>query len=1683
MAKIKKFGTFGGVFVPSILTILGVIMYLRLPQIVGEAGLWYTLAIIVVAHIISVTTGLSISSMATDKKIEAGGPYYIISRSLGLPIGGTLGLALFVGLSFSISLYLIGFSESLLPYLGFSSDVSNIRIAGSIALIAITIITFISTSLAIKAQFIILGAIILSLASIFFGQHDLSPETPLFLSAPNGTSLMVLFGIFFPAVTGFSAGVSMSGDLEDPKRSIPKGTIAAIVVGFFIYVILAIFFSFTVGRNALINDPQILLNTSWIPELVLAGIWGATLSSALGSILGAPRIMQAISVDKIGSKFFAKGYGPTKEPRNAVMLAFVIAEAGILIGDLNLIARIVSIFFITTYGFLNISAAFEKWTSSDYRPDFRVSGWISFLGAIACLVVMIQLDLLALLGAILILGLTYFLLKRRELTLDSGDAWSGVWASLVKTGLTNLMKDRIHQRNWRPNIIMFSGNPNNRIHMTEIGKAIVGKLGILSAFELVKSDDRIMAKTESNLEKGKDAIGYFRHKLHCRDIYSGMDQIARVYGFSGVEPNTILMGWSKSPTSEDRFLDLIESFASQNFNTLFLDYKHDRGYGEGKTIDIWWSGTGRNLSLSFGLVRSITSSILWKSAKVRLLIINQVEEESENVYRATTAVLDQYRLNAEVKVINNETSKEEEHEIISRESGKTDLVLLGVTDSQFRNFGKHFNKINRTVEGIGSSLIINASDDFEVLEVVEQAKPKLTETKTLPTVALTVLDDSRYPEVTADIKKVDHNGQEVLNRFFNKALKPVFDGNRTFLADLSDRIAHINKEAQKINETPELLKRKKAIDKLKSDSLFKLDAFINEQLLNEGIPDQIERLEEGLVWYLDQLRNDFKRFPKKLTIKYHDEDFLIKDSDHFRLKSIKRLKRMKHAIVGKPITQTINYRELARFFQLSTRTVFLKKVLGQLLEDQTKFYENARKLAGNITDTLNHLERSIWEEKEMDLGKAANLENEVTQTTEELEKLAVLYHNRLLAEFRRNLLLMQKDMENLETDRLIQRRARSKKYYAKTESNVKDFSEAFEVNVKTMVNMIILELKVHAIQNRQETLLFDFTDSLTMMVGTQFLKKTEAACAALAEGDADKAFKVKFDVDFEAELQEQFEQHQAKLMSLTDELPEKIEIYSQVQDEEERESVSIPVSRMAEYYLKSRYESPTEELFETTMDALKRAIFTSQDALNLAQFNLDNKEPMISSADEILATCKTKIEKEKNEISELLDNYRRECEKLLASAYEPLESVRIEESAEDYSSGLRIYQSQQVLSGAEALVEKVKQTVQKSVTRLLYRRSEAVLYANQLSKTKKQSSANSMLLDLKEELSPPKKGIEPLPQYYVSLFNGKSNISKDFWIGRPVEEATFKKAVMRHRSGYAGGILLLGDRNSGKTAFSKHIAQQIFKSSTVYHIFPPIPGTTAVEGFEKSLSKALQKRGTAQQMLSRLPEKSVLIINDLELFWERSDQGMEVIELIGDLIDQFGDKILFVANLNAYAYRLINEAAKLEDHFIEIINMMPFDAEELSELVLKRHKSSGLKVNGIEKEEQLSELQIAALFHSYFKYSHGSPGVTLNGWLSNIEKANKEYISVKKPIYPSLEVFDKLDDDWTMLIIQFILHKRLSASKIVRITGWSSAQTEEKILALRRAGLIVEKTGGIYNLDPVMYPFILDAFKEREVLL
>uniref|UniRef100_UPI00404A79D8 hypothetical protein n=1 Tax=Fulvivirga sp. TaxID=1931237 RepID=UPI00404A79D8 len=1680
MSKQNKFGTLGGVFIPSILTILGVIMYLRLPMIIGEAGLWATLGIIVIAHIISATTGLSVSSIATDKKVEVGGTYYMISRSLGLPIGGTLGIALFIGLSFSVSLYLIGFSESFLNYWGFENTINNIRLTGSIVLLVVTTVTFISTSLAIKTQYFIMAAILLSLLSIFFGDHNYTPTTPLFTNPTSTVSLMVLFGIFFPAVTGFEAGVSMSGDLKDPKKSIPMGSIMAILVGFVVYVGLAFFFAFTVSGEALTNDPQVLLNIALVPELVVAGIWGATLSSALGSILGAPRILQATALDRITPRFFSKGFGPTNEPRNALLLTFAIAEAGILIGELDVIARVVSIFFITTYGFLNISAAFEKWTSADFRPEFNVPMWISILGAVACTLVMIQLDFVAMIAAIVLLGLLFLYLKRKELSLESGDAWSGVWASLVKSGLTNLKKEKVHKRNWRPNIIMFSGNENSRQHMVTLGKAIAGKLGILSAFELVESESRMLAKSESNLHEEKNSIGYFQHRLACKNVYDGMDEISRVYGFSGIEPNTILMGWSKNEKSKAQFIKLAESFDYYNYNSLFLNYNAERKYGNNTTIDVWWSGKGRNLSLAKNLVRHINNAPTWKTSQVRILIINQHNEHEDSIYKKTKAIVDDYRLNAKVKVLNNGISKEPESVIIARESKNTDLTILGIPNQKFRDMNAHYEQINNMLELCGSSLVINASDTFEdhsVLQVVENVGADVKESHiVIPDISLT-----DFPEVNTDIEKIDTHGQLIINVLSKKLLQPVFSERRNILREINDRIIAVKKELAVIASSPDSYRKKRLISKLKNDTYFKVRHLISQRTTNNYFDEQTASLKETLKWYEDKLIENYNRYPETLTVVHPKSNFKSKSGDSIFLKAYKFRKYVFNSLFGAALTHNVKYRPLAKYYQLQNRWVFMQLFLDQVIKAEHGFYSDINDIIKKLSEDLNTIEYNIWEGIPLE-----NLEISINDQLIELNKKLndqqqVMTHftARMQLEFRKNLQNMSRELTKIESSNNF--KSRPKSHFDAAKTSIEQFPEDRQQRIQTQLNLISLDIGVSSLRARVEDIHERFIAYLKTLIQNKYIKVIDEAIHFIESGAfIAKNSKLKIEENIDVEISSAFDQVLSKMEKVTDSLPETLDIYAY---NSKKEMLSVPLSRMAEYYFKAHYEAPVENLFQQFVDQLKRSILTTIDLMNLSQFNLENTENIDdkSSNQDVLNELKSKLKNEKQVVIEAIELLYSQSEKQIELAFDPISTAKIEYSATEFSENLRDYQSKKVINNIGDAFEYAKRKMEHWTTRLFYKRSSGILFAKKLKQHKKTISTTSQILDFQESVSPKSEILKTLPSYYIALFNGKSNIGRDFWIKRANDEAAYSRAYQRFESGYSGGLLLLGDRNTGKTAFSRQVTLQK-KNSHVFTVFAPLHGDATALGLAQAIQLGTQLQGDVYQVLSQLPDNSTLIINDLELFWEHSDQGLEAINLLLQLIDDFGHRIFFMVNMNQHAFEVINSTTKLADRFIEIITMSPLESEELKELVLKRHRSSGLKLSLLHTTSELTELDQAKLFDTYFNYSHGNPGTALNGWLSNIKKVEKGSLQITKAHIPQSEILQNLHPDWFALLYEFVLHKRLTFDKIANVMSCDNASARSKVLALLRSGIIVEKASGIYHINTYMNPFLISAMRESKIL-
>ncbi len=340
----KKFGTFGGVFTPNVLTILGVIMYLRLGWVVGNAGLVGAIIIILLAKSVTICTALSMSSITTNIKIGAGGAYSIISKSLGFEAGGSIGIPLYIAQTLSAALYIIGFTEAWINVFPNQPPLMISVVAWAILLA----LTAVSAQLAIKTQYIIMAIVGVSIVSFVMTPTVPVPE-PVLVGNFEDADFWLVFAVFFPAVTGIMAGANMSGDLERPRRSIPRGTISAILVTLVIYIMLAYLLAL-IGTSEELRTNQLFMvdNARW-GSLVLAGIMGATLSSALGSMLGAPRMLQAMAEQEIiPFHHILAAKTKTNEPFNAALVTGVAILVALVLGNLDLLASLITMFFLIT---------------------------------------------------------------------------------------------------------------------------------------------------------------------------------------------------------------------------------------------------------------------------------------------------------------------------------------------------------------------------------------------------------------------------------------------------------------------------------------------------------------------------------------------------------------------------------------------------------------------------------------------------------------------------------------------------------------------------------------------------------------------------------------------------------------------------------------------------------------------------------------------------------------------------------------------------------------------------------------------------------------------------------------------------------------------------------------------------------------------------------------------------------------------------------------------------------------------------------------------------------------------------------------------------------------------------------------------------------------------------------------
>ncbi|MCP4211114.1 MAG: amino acid permease [Halieaceae bacterium] len=716
-----RFGTFGGVFTPNVLTILGIILFLRTGWVVGQAGMVGALIIVVIANAISFLTGLSLSSIATSMNVRAGGNYYIISRTLGLEIGGSIGIPLYFSQAISIAFYIIGFTEAL-QFLTFFQEIDPRLIATAIAL-TFTIIAWIGADFAIKIQYVILAILAAALVSFFAGGWDSFIQPNLQSNFSEGVSFWLVFAVFFPAVTGIAVGSSMSGDLRDPSRSIPIGTMASILVTAIIYIAAVIWLATHATSEELIDNTFIMSEIAVIPALILVGVWAATLSSALGSILAAPRTLQAIAEDGVVPKKLAAQLGSATEPRLALLISAVIALIVIWAGDLNFVAPIITMFFLNTYGMTNLVAGIERLVGNpSFRPRFKIHWSLSLLGALGCYGAMFLINVPATIIAVILSAGIYFYLERRSLSRTWGDVRNGIWFTLARWSLLNLEGMRYHVRNWRPNILVFTGQPHNREQLVQMAEWLSYGRGIVSFFQLLVGDVKQIANQGLRRTARRQIRTYildrnmtaFAEADIVPDFFTGALTVAQSHGVGGLEPNSVLLGWSRADSGQAQQLRLLDNLLSLGKSVLFLQWDEKRGFGKHRVIDVWWRGRSRNADLMLLLAHIIKQHPTWRDAQIRLLRVIHNSEGREQTEAHLRRLLEAVRVDAEpLVVVTPETLPIAK--TVREYSRNTDLTLLGINRVEADAADAYAQRLNGMVSAIGTVLMVHSAYEEEIL--------------------------------------------------------------------------------------------------------------------------------------------------------------------------------------------------------------------------------------------------------------------------------------------------------------------------------------------------------------------------------------------------------------------------------------------------------------------------------------------------------------------------------------------------------------------------------------------------------------------------------------------------------------------------------------------------------------------------------------------------------------------------------------------------------------------------------------------------------------------------------------------------------------------------------------------------------------------------------------------------------
>ncbi|XP_071565490.1 solute carrier family 12 member 4 isoform X3 [Temnothorax nylanderi] len=780
-----RMGTLIGVYLPCIQNIFGVILFIRLTWVVGTAGAIQGFFIVLCCCCVTMLTAISMSAIATNGVVPAGGSYFMISRSLGPEFGGAVGMLFYTGTTLAAAMYIIGAVEIVLTYMApslsifgdFTKDANimynNFRVYGTLLLMVMGTIVFVGVKFVNKFATVALACVILSIIAVYVGLfvningnealklcilgrrllkdinvlndcnknyggalhniycngtscdqyylknnltivngirglasgvfleniwgsyqeegqlitygHDPKDMDVLSGSSFNQvqvdltTTFTILVGIFFPSVTGIMAGSNRSGDLADAQKSIPIGTICAILTTSTVYLSSVLLFAGTVD-NLLLRDKfgqsiggkLVVANMAWPNQwVILIGSFLSTLGAGLQSLTGAPRLLQAIAKDGIIPFLTPFATSSSRgEPTRALVLTVLICQGGILLGNVDYLAPLLSMFFLMCYGFVNLACALQTLLRTpNWRPRFKYYHWsLSFLGLALCIAIMFMTSWYYALLAMGMAGCIYKYIEYRGAEKEWGDGISGLALSAARYSLLRLEEGPPHTKNWRPQILILAKLTDDLVpkyrklfaftSQLKAGKGLTISVSCIAGDFTQNSGEALAAKQSLKKTAAEERVKGFVDVLVAKNVVEGLSSLIQNTGLGGLKPNTVILGWPYGwrQSEEERtwrvFLQTVRSVAAAKMALLVpkgINFFPDSSEKIIGNIDVWWivHDGGLLMLLPFLLKQHRT----WKNCKMRIFTVAQMEDNSIQMKKDLKKFLYDLRIEAEVEIV------------------------------------------------------------------------------------------------------------------------------------------------------------------------------------------------------------------------------------------------------------------------------------------------------------------------------------------------------------------------------------------------------------------------------------------------------------------------------------------------------------------------------------------------------------------------------------------------------------------------------------------------------------------------------------------------------------------------------------------------------------------------------------------------------------------------------------------------------------------------------------------------------------------------------------------------------------------------------------------------------------------------------------------------------------------------